>query len=935
MDSKYVMNQSYIIEYENNEANIYILSPNNNNIHIGIGIISFSFTFETHSTISDIKFNPFIDDMVLFSFEDGTCKIYTIIENSLKERIIFEGINEKKISYSEFNYHDPNLILSINIKNNIIIWDVRKISFLNIINFEQKIMQIRWSIFSDKYIELITISKMELININNINAPIIINYDRNSEIIKDFLFFNENSLIYIKSNEIVKKEIKGQILGRIGFKNIEIINKDLLKYNIIIIFSEKALHLIDISLFNSFQVINWDYNSSDFPFFFFYDKSDITCYYLLNECASKNNKKISFKLNNEIKNKYTINKSNLNNNFYIKYEENILKYISLLNYNENIKEEQIYIKNYMKINEVKIFFDDVKKVNIFERKNIVNCILENIEPDTKDEKLKLNSFNKIIEFCNILKINDTKQRKNEIIIKINKNGFNINMIYIQIVKLLTLDNTNLKLLELYLILINLYEKMLINYYGEDNYDKYESEIKYYCPCFSKENYKILFDIEKEGEKDKLLHFLDKVNSIKKFNYSNKELIDLVNGIQNIEFSSFNQPIDFDCENDELKWFLCEFHIISYFKNLKLTKEKQDAIGRIKRCLNCVVNNELLKNEKIYKNKYKLQSTILLITNPCDINNKNPQFICNLLLGEDNKIEQLKEKYKNQINAEKKTLLLKGIEYNNIEKLCLKNLTQEFDSYEREEKYNFEYLINHFVPNQKDIKIFFKKILKKNVFKEAYNILFGNDDYKLLEQRYLDEFIDKRLIFAPIKPFSTLAVSDKISLSTIIAFLSKQIVTQFGSNLSEKIKEILNTGSYVLIEEHEIFHLLNCIPFYETNCAISINTPRKKNYTGRSEGGEYLELLLFDKIFNNISLKETLYILNEENYDKSLKNFKKDFKKLEKNDLIIKGTFNYYNNFIQDKLESTELENTYIILKSLKFQMPCSEIYLEDDIIGKK
>ena len=290
----------------------------------------------------------------------------------------------------------------------------------------------------------------------------------------------------------------------------------------------------------------------------------------------------------------------------------------------------------------------------------------------------------------------------------------------------------------------------------------------------------------------------------------------------------------------MKWFLCEFHIISYFKNLKLTKEKQDAIGRIKRCLNCVVNNELLKNEKIYKNKYKLQSTILLITNPCDINNKNPQFICNLLLAEDNKIDQLKEKYKNQINADKKTLLLKGIEYNNIEKLCLKNLTQEFDSYEREEKYNFEYLINHFVPNQNDIKIFFKKILKKNVFKEAYKVLFGNDDYKLLEQTYLDEFIDKRLIFAPIKPFSTLAVSDKISLSTIIALLSKQIVTQFGSNLSEKIKEILNTGSYVLIEEHEIFHLLNCIPFYETNCAISINTPRKKNYTGRSEGGEYLE-----------------------------------------------------------------------------------------------
>jgi len=200
---------------------------------------------------------------------------------------------------------------------------------------------------------------------------------------------------------------------------------------------------------------------------------------------------------------------------------------------------------------------------------------------------------------------------------------------------------------------------------------------------------------------------------------------------------------------------------------------------------------------------------------------------------------------------------------------------------------------------------------------------------------LDEFIENRLIFAPIRPFSTLTISDKISLTTVIVSKYKKVISLFDQIIFEKLKEILNIGSYVLIEKHEVFHLLDCIPFYENNCSIPINTPRKKNYEGKSEGGEYLELLLFDKIIHNLSLSEALFLLNEKNYDKLLKEFKKDFKKLDEKDLIIEGTFSYYNDYLKEKLSFTDLKNTYIIQKIQKMLIPNSSIYLQNDVIGRK
>ena len=165
------------------------------------------------------------------------------------------------------------------------------------------------------------------------------------------------------------------------------------------------------------------------------------------------------------------------------------------------------------------------------------------------------------------------------------------------------------------------------------------------------------------------------------------------------------------------------------------------------------------------------------------------------------------------------------------------MSEKFKLYDKTEKYNFKYLLDHYVSNQNEIKKFLKKILVKNVFKEAYKILFGNDDYKLLNKKYLKELIDNRIRFAPIRPFGSAALTDKMSLNTYISAIKRDIEKDRNS---EEIQLILNTGCYVSIGEHEIFNLLDGLPHYEKNCLLSIKTPRKKNFDGEAEGGLYLE-----------------------------------------------------------------------------------------------
>ena len=138
-------------------------------------------------------------------------------------------------------------------------------------------------------------------------------------------------------------------------------------------------------------------------------------------------------------------------------------------------------------------------------------------------------------------------------------------------------------------------------------------------------------------------------------------------------------------------------------------------------------------------------------------------------------------------------------------------------------------------------------------------------------------------------------------------------------------------------EHEIFHLLFSLPYYEKNCLFSIKTPKKKNYEGEAEGGLYLEYLLFNRNLQTINLREILYILNENNYDKSIIDFQEGFKNSKEEDLMIKGIFSEFNKY-KDRanIEQSQLNNIYIVSKSTIIDNPYSiKIELKNDVFGNK
>ena len=928
------MNKQFLIQYNQyNDIKIFEITSERK--------LNLLFEIKENNEITSIEFNPSVDNIILVSYSNGHCKIFNLLNKNEKDYILFEGINNSKIISSKFNYFNSNIIASLNKDSSIVIWSVKQFSLIQIIENKDnnKIIDFKWNPFSEHLIEIETENQeIQLINIETKN--IIAKYkDYNYS---DFLFLNQNSLLLFDTLSILIIDLKeNKTKSKINFNSMYIVNKDLFPYNYLIIISQaNELYIYDIISFSCVKKINFEIKCQ---YFFFYPLKDkISCYYF-----DTNKKKIIdntiIDLNQKIEINKNINLDNIKNNFYIKYEKVISKYISLLNFKENMKEDELfYEKNYMKIDDVNQFFNKVKKINIFTRKENVYYILNNIKDKELEEELSINNFKEITKFANSNNIKDIKQRKEEIlnILKSINESSQIKKLYIEITKLLSIDNTNDDLLRIYLLCLKLYENKLIEDLKEDCIEKYENEVKYYTPCFSKEDYRELFNIIKKSEKELVLNFINNAYDIKKYDYNNEDLKRLIENLD-VNFPKFNQPLEFDSPNDELKWHLIKVHIFSKFKNLKLVEEEQENLGRLKKGLFSLKKNKLLEEENIIKDKLKLETSVYLITNPCNAKDSSNLFICNLLLSEKNTIKNLEKKLNIEIKNIKEPLKYKDIVYKDCENLCLNNLDETNNDFAKEDKYNFYYLIDNFEKKHIKIRKFLKKIMNKQTFKDAYNILFGDNNYKLSDPKYLDEFINKRLKFIPTRAFSTLAISDKISLNTFIFIKNRNIISpnELNPSILDSLREILNIGCYVLTEEHEIFHLLDCIPYYENNCAISRNTPRKRYYDGKKEGGEYLELLLFDKIFFELHLDEVFYILDENNYDKTLIEFKEDFKNLDSKNLKIHGEFDKFNDLL-DKNESSSIKFQFnevlINLKETNLKMSDFKIkfYLDNDVAGR-
>ena len=91
----------------------------------------------------------------------------------------------------------------------------------------------------------------------------------------------------------------------------------------------------------------------------------------------------------------------------------------------------------------------------------------------------------------------------------------------------------------------------------------------------------------------------------------------------------------------------------------------------------------------------------------------------------------------------------------------------------------------------------------------------------------------------------------------------------------------------------------------------------------------MENLLFGQVLNKLTVKQALYILNEDNYNKSINQFRNDF--IELKGCECKDIFKDYSEI--NKNLNISNDYTVIRFKSNQHNIPYISISLKNDVLG--
>ena len=449
-------------------------------------------------------------------------------------------------------------------------------------------------------------------------------------------------------------------------------------------------------------------------------------------------------------------------------------------------------KKYFKLEEIKKFEDDLKD-NYLERKQYV---IQNID-NLKNKKFK-----------------------------------DINEKYIEILKLICRDNTNKKILEIYLKFLKDNGDKI-----EKDIPKYEEELNYYKVCFNHEELKEKFQIDKNSEKDNFINFLKYINEIINNNNNNNDddkLFGLYNSLNDRfkKISKFNQPI-IDNENSELYFYKNYVLFLSFLCPIKFEKKKYiELIYNMNSKLNFIFEKKILEDTNIIENIEKFNYFIVALIKSID----KEEFECNI-----NRLKEYSQKeYEviiNQYNkifkkydSKEKFISINNILFyeNDLSNLCYQNIIQKKTS---KTYYNFNYLNknNIYEENKESIKNFLLKIFNSSLFEEVSNILHKNKLNLFKEKAIIQDILDNHLFFYPLNIDSS-GNTDKFSLNIYISTLTGNniIFESYDDNKYEIFSKILKIGKIIDILIHEINHCIQVIYYFQSNGQFNIYTLERKN-----------------------------------------------------------------------------------------------------------
>ena len=466
-------------------------------------------------------------------------------------------------------------------------------------------------------------------------------------------------------------------------------------------------------------------------------------------------------------------------------------------------------------------------------------------------------------------------------------------------KLIIQDNTNKDLLKLYLNFLKQNKEFLTKEYkGVENF---ECEYSKYKVAFTPEEIKENFQLEKKSEKEEFFNFLEKIKSENDFDK-------IIDNIKDIELGVFNQGIEFS--NRELFWFRNKELVVYALLKLKYDNKQFEKIKLMKFCIEKIFEMKLFENPIILNDYHCLTLLILLIAIPL------PEEDCknNLKL-----IESFPIKNQNNIINANKILNIS----NNFSIL---NYNQAYDAFNN-------------IINVKKIKNFLTKVFCSNVIKQAFQILYPSYiKYPFQTEKDAENYINKHLNFVPFYSCASNGITDKFTSDTYIFLKPKRFNTQPISKREtiELLEKILYTSGIIKTNYQELNHNFYNMFYHQENGNIPLKTPRNKNLLIK-EGSRAMEKLLFGKIIESINIIEALYILDENNYNKDIYQFKKDFEnlteiKVKKEHFTIIGEFSEFNSIYKDN-ELLGIESRLISLEESEHiyieSFDCDDVFYGD------
>ena len=805
-----------------------------------------------NKVISNIDFNPKYQDVILSIPHEENLELCKISESDSYDVIsILNGPNSKGAQYAKFNPNDENKIISSKYKI-IDIWDITKYINIKSIKIGEIVNHLKWDISGNyfgyyNYIKGLNISDMENKNTISIDVKDLTGFEfRNNQDIISFHRDNSIKIWDIRKYDEIKAEIKdAQISDWLYDKNNDFIYTQYKKFQIYEL--------------NNFHKIYEDNNK--------YDNIVLldTCFLNSNEIANilESNKNGSINII-KVKDKKKIDKSS------DKYIENIVYKISdYTNFDDyiNKKNEPDYQnKNYIYIQDIKDELEIIENESLPQRKKIV------------EKEIKNNTH----EFGNI------------------------DRDYIYYIKLLIRDNTNKILVEQYLKFLKINETELEKIYN-NNLEKFDNEVKFYEVIFTKEEYHSKFNARKtDSEREKLINFLLEVKNSDIFQF--RQLISKIKTMN--EYPYFNQPIT--KENEELLFFnakLTLFNGISQTDYSTLAGENQFK-SQVK-IINEIINEKYLYSDNIIKNKNRLNILIALIAWPGDdVYNK---YLLNLLNSSTNTEEEIQEITAELKKNENKELVLKFDFLNGDNKyICKKNLLEYLQKNlngiikRKSDLYIYDRLLEE---KEKEIdlskiKTFLKDILHKPMFKKIFELLYKKKELQIIQKdSFIDDYIDNHLFLIPYKGVDYCGLTDRFSCDSYI-FFDENILSY--QNVNDKVSYALKTSRFIIITLHEFNHYIYSYILHLNNyISLSFDSPRNKELI-INEGGILLELMLFGEVINKISLEQTIYLLDEKNYDKTHLLFQREFNNIKDKKLSIQGS--YYCALNTDIINQKDFQN---------------------------